>query len=139
MGEVNLGGLIGSWKLVSMQFRMSDNGEILDEPMQGICTFDANGRWTVLAVPPNLIAPTNDGERAAIFNRMIAYSARCTFTANQLNAKIDAAWTPDFKGMQFNRFVDLESDMLTITSPEWEHPFFEGRKTVVVVSWERER
>ena len=139
MGAASLAGLIGSWKLVSVQFRMSDNGEVIDDPLQGVCTFDANGRWTVVAVPSNLDAPANDTERAAIFNRTIAFSGRCGFKGNQMNAKVDTAWNPAFKGMEFIRFVDLEGDRLTVTQPEWEHPFFKGRKTVVVVSWERER
>src|ERR1700730_8122811 len=124
MGEINLTELIGSWKLTSVQFRMSDNGEIIDDPIQGFCTFDANGRWTVVAVPLDLGAPVNDAERAAIFNRTSAFSGRCEFNGNQMNVKADIAWNPAFKGMEFVRFVDLEGDQLTITQPEWEHPFF---------------
>jgi len=139
MGEAGLSGLIGSWRLISVQFRMSDNGEVIDEPIEGVATFDANGRWTVVAVPSDLAGPTSDAERAAIFNRTIAFSGRCELHGNQMNVKADVAWNPAFKGMEFTRFLDLEGDRLTITQPEWEHPFFKGRKTVVVVSWERER
>ena len=41
-----LNALIGSWKLASVDFKMSDNGEIIPECLTGFCMFDANGRWT---------------------------------------------------------------------------------------------
>ena len=138
MGEGTLAGLVGSWRLVSVQFRMSDNGEIIEDPIEGVCTFDTNGRWTVVAVPSDLSAPTNDAERSTIFSRTIAFSGLCRFDENELHVTTDIAWNPAFKGMEFTRFVELEGDRLTITQPEWEHPFFKGRKTVVVVSWQRE-
>jgi Lipocalin-like domain len=139
MGKASFAGLIGSWRQISLQFRMSDNSEVIDEPRQAVCTFDANGRWTVVGVPSDVAGPTNDTERAAIFNRIVAFSGRCELNGNQMNVKVDVAWNPAFKGMEFTRFIELEGDRLTITQPEWEHPFFKGRKTVVVVSWERER
>jgi len=49
--EAGLFGLIGSWRLIALQFTMSDNGEVIDEPIEGISTFDANGRWTMIALP----------------------------------------------------------------------------------------
>lgn len=118
---------------------MSDNNEVIDKPRQGVCTFDANGRWTVVGVPSDAAGPTNDIERATLFSRIVAFSGRCELNGNQMNVKVDVAWNPAFKGMEFTRFIELEGDRLTITQPEWEHPFFKGRKTVVVVSWERER
>jgi hypothetical protein len=54
MGETGLSGLIGSWRLIALQFTMSDNGEVIDEPMEGVSTFDANGRWTFVGVPSDL-------------------------------------------------------------------------------------
>jgi hypothetical protein len=63
-------GLIGSWKILSVRYIMSDNGEIIDEPLEGVCSFDANGRWTVFAIPRATAAPTNDTERAAIYGRL---------------------------------------------------------------------
>jgi hypothetical protein len=139
MGKAGLSGLIGSWRLISLQFTMSDNGEVIDEPIEGVGTFDANGRWTFVGVPSDLAEPTSDAECAAIFNRTVAFSGRCELNGNEMNVKLDVAWNPAFKGFEFKRSLDLEGDRLTITQPEWEHPFFKGRKTVAVVSWERER
>jgi hypothetical protein len=92
MGEGTLAGLIGSWKLVSVQFRMSDNGEIIDDPIEGVCTFDTNGRWTVVAVPSNLSAPTNDAERSTIFNRTIAFSGRGIRRSKEWNSHALSTW-----------------------------------------------
>ena len=101
---------------ISVQFRISDNGEVIDEPMEGVSTFDANGRWTFVGVPSDLAGPTSDAERAAIFSRTIAFSGRSELNGNQLNAKIDVAWNPAFKGFEVTRFIDLEGDRLTIHS-----------------------
>lgn len=139
MGAAGFSGLVGSWRLISLRFRMSDNGEVIDEPMEGLSTFDANGRWTFVGIPSDLVGPTSDAERAAIFNRTVAFSGRCELIGNQLNVKMDVAWNPAFKGFEFTRFFKLEEDKLTITQPEWEHPFFKGRKATAVVLWEREQ
>jgi hypothetical protein len=138
MEEVGLSGLVGSWKLVSVQFKMSDNGEVISEPIGGSGTFDASGRWTVVAVPSDLPEPTTDAERATIFNRTIAFSGRCRFDGNRMTVNVDVAWNPAFQGSEFVRFLDLKGDRLIVTQPEWEHPFFKGRKTVVTALWDRE-
>jgi len=80
----------------------------------------------------------HDAECAAIFNRIIAFSGRCKLHGNRLNAIVDTAWNPAFQGAELVRFIDLQGDRLTITQPEWEHPFFKGRKTVVTIAWDRE-
>ncbi|MGE0225746.1 MAG: lipocalin-like domain-containing protein [Acetobacteraceae bacterium] len=138
MSKDQLSELIGSWKLVSIVFTMSDNGETICQPLSGFCTFDADGRWTVVAVPSDLPAPTTDAERVTLFNRTIAFSGRCSVSGNRLTVKVDVAWNPAFHGSELVRFVDLEGDRLIVTQPEWEHPFFNGRKTVVTVEWVRE-
>jgi hypothetical protein len=73
MEEAGFSRSISSWRLISVQFRMSDNGEVIDEPMEGVSTFDANGRWTFVGVPSDLAGPTSDAERAAIFSRTIPF------------------------------------------------------------------
>jgi hypothetical protein len=138
MEEAGFSRLIGSCRLISLQFTMSDNGEVIDEPMEGVSTFDANGRWTFVGIPSDLAGPTSDAERAAILSR-IAFSGRCELNGEPTNAKIDVAWHPAFKGLEFTRFIDPAGDRLTITQPEWGYPFFKGRKTIAVVLWERER
>src|ERR1700750_802048 len=136
MDDMTRDSLLGSWKLTSARYRMSDNGEVIDEHIQGFCTFDANGRWTAVAVPSDLDAPESDAERSAIFSRTIAFSGRCSFDGNQITVKLDVAWNPAFKGREFQRIAELEGDRLTIIQPEWEHPFFKGRKTVGTVTWQ---
>jgi len=86
--------LIGSWTLQSLKFTMSDTGEVIEAPMEGVCTFDANGRWTVVTVPADMSGPTNDAERAALFNRTIAFSGPCQFDGNKLTVIPDFASYP---------------------------------------------
>jgi hypothetical protein len=131
--------LIGSWTLASAYFTMSDNGEVIAHQAEGICTFDKNGRWTVFAMPKDAKAPANEQERAAIYDRLVAFSGRCVFQGNRLEVTPDNIWNPALKGQRFVRFLNLDGDCLTITQPEWEHPFFPGRKTVATILWQRER
>ena len=37
------------------------------------------------------------------------------------------------------RIVEIDGERMTITQPEWEHPFFPGRKMTGIVTWLRER
>ena len=83
-------------------------------------------------------APTTDQEHAELFNRLIAFSGRCRRDGAGIMVKIDVAWNPAFIGAEIYRAIDLKGDRLTVTQPEWEHPFFPGRKTVVTVYWDRE-
>ena len=139
MEQTILAGLIGSWKLVSVHYTMSDNGEVIDEPVEGVCNFDVRGRWTVVVVPRGVGPPVNEAQRAAIFDRTVAFSGLCHFVNDRLEVRPDAASNPTFKDMTFIRFFNLDGDRLTISQPEWEHPFFPGRKTVGTVLWDRDR
>jgi len=102
-----LNALIGSWKLTSVDFKMSDNGEIISENLTGFCTFDANGRWTAVTVPSGRKAPTTDQERVELFNRLIAFSGRCRQDGAAIMVKIDVAWNPAFIGAEIYRAIDL--------------------------------
>jgi hypothetical protein len=138
MANSLLSELVGSWKLVSGQFKMSDNGEIIIEHPHGFCTFDSNGRWTAVSVRSGQKKPETDQECADLFNHMVAFSGRCRTDGAGIVVTVDAAWNPAFTGAELHRTVDIRDDRLTIAQPEWEHPFFPGRKTIVTVYWERE-
>jgi Lipocalin-like domain len=141
-GEVSGGDstqLVGSWRLVSVQFKMSDDGEVIEEHHNGVCTFDADGRWTAISTPFGVAVPETDGDRAAVFSRIVAFSGRFRLDGNQMFTKIDVAWNPAFVNAEWLRIIDLNGNRLTMTQPEWEHPFFPGRKTVVTVIWVREQ
>jgi hypothetical protein len=90
-------------------------------------------------MPRASVAPTSDTERAAIYVRLVAFSGRCAFDGARLEVRPDLIWNPALKNMLFIRFFSLDGDHLTITQPEWEHPFFPGRKPVATILWERDR
>ena len=131
-------GLIGSWKLISVHYTLSDTGETIDEPLAGTCSFDANGRWTLIVIPRDADPPTNETERAALFGRIIAFSGRCRFDGERLETRPDVASNPAFKEITFVRSVTVDGDRLTMVQPEWEHPLFSGRKTVATAVWDRD-
>jgi hypothetical protein len=54
MSSIDRQALLGAWKLISIQLKMSDTGEIVDlygpEPI-GACLFDPSGRLMVVITP----------------------------------------------------------------------------------------
>jgi hypothetical protein len=142
MTELACGKLVGSWRLVTAKGKLSDSGKLVDllgpDPL-GFCTFDANGRWTVVTTASGLATPTSDLERAGLFTRMVAFTGRYHIDGDLIVTKVDVAWSPALVGSDLTRVADLDGDQLTLIQPEWEHPFFPGRKMVGIVVWSREQ
>jgi hypothetical protein len=135
--------LIGSWKIVSAQGRFVDSDEVVDllgpNPL-GYCTFDGNGRWMVVTSASRLPVITTDAERAEwLGHGFVAFTGQYRVDADIIHTRIDVAWNPAFVGVEIPRQMQLTGDQLTVIQPEWEHPFFPGRKMVGVVLWQRER
>ena len=113
MADALLEALTGSWKQTGLEFKMSDNGEIIRKDFRGFCNFDANGRWTVVTMPMDSTKPETDQERIELYNWLVAFSSRCRVEADGIVAAIDVAWNPAFLGAEIYRGVSLDGDRLT--------------------------
>jgi hypothetical protein len=143
MASVDRTTLVGSWKLVSAVGKMSDTGEIVHllgpNPL-GFCMFDANGRWMVVTSASLLPILTNDADRAEWFSRrLVAFSGRFDLSQNSIVVSVDVAWNPALVGATMTRVVEMDRERMTLIQPEWEHPFFPGRKMIGIVTWHREQ
>ena len=143
MDGIDRSKLVGSWQIVSAKGMFVGSEEIVDllgsNPL-GYCMFDDHGRWMVVTSASQLPVITTDAECAQWFgHRLVAFSGRYEVNGNTILTKVDVAWNPAFVGVEMPRQIELDGDRMTVTQPEWEHPFFPGRKMVGVVVWQRER
>src|SRR5271168_1046749 len=73
----DLAPLVGSWRLLSAGMTYADTKERIEPwgptPV-GCMVLDPGGRIMFLFTKPNRLAPTNDSERAALFDGLLSYS-----------------------------------------------------------------
>jgi hypothetical protein len=132
MSSVDRQALLGAWKLISIQLKMSDTGEIVDlygpEPV-GACLFDPSGRLMVV------ITPSGPRESPGFVG---GYSGKFCLDGDTLVTRFDVAIHPSQDGTEQRRSVDLQGDILTLTSPEQAFGQYDGRVAVGTVVWQRE-
>ena len=99
----------------------------------------ADGRWLALATAEGRIVPTNDVERAAALQTMIAYTGRYKCENGVVRTRVEAAWNEAWVGTEQVRNLRFETDdLLHIVSNPMPHPNVPGRQVRVVVTWGRE-
>lgn len=100
---------------------------------------DAGGRIVFLFMKANRKPPTNDADRAALFNSMVAYSGFVKQDGpGRFITTVDVSWTPTPEVKQL-RFFSLDGDRLTIRTPAQTNPAFPGRLSIGELVWEREQ
>jgi len=124
-----------------MSNTFSDNNERI-EPLgpkpDGRMMLDAGGRIMFLFARSGRSAPADDGERAVLFNELVAYTGLVRPDGlGRLITTVDLAWNPAFGGEQ-RRLFTLDHDRLTIRTPEQTIPLFPDRLMVAELVWERE-
>jgi hypothetical protein len=134
--------LLGSWRLLSMGFTFTDTKERI-EPRgsnpSGCLVLDASGRIMVLFTRSNRRPPTNDGERAILFNDIMAYTGLIRLDgADCFITTVDGAANPSWSGEQVRIFT-MDGDRLTIGSNPQAVPLFPGRLVVGDMDFVRER
>jgi hypothetical protein len=136
VGEANP--LIGTWKLLSLQFEFADTNErrdAYDQP-SGFLIITADGRMmTVLADNARL---PSDG-LGSLFDRMMAYSGRCRLLGDDcFIVAVDVAWHPSWIGTEQTRYFKIDHGILSIISPPQQHPKFPGQTIRGVIVWQKE-
>ena len=137
----DLAPLVGSWCLLSVGSTFTDTMERI-EPWgpnpEGRMVFDSGGRIVFIFTKPNREPPTNDTERARLFDGLLAYTGLVRLDGpGRLITTVDVAWNPAFGGEQL-RFFAIDDDRLTIRTAEHINPQFPMRKLVADVIFMRE-
>jgi hypothetical protein len=113
--------LIGSWRMISWTRQAVATGEITDamgpEPI-GYIAYHADGRMmaTVFrrARLPASDAPWDTGQKALLFDTMLAYVAEYTLERGRVVHHVEAAWNPNWQ-VDLSRPFDLDGDRLVIS------------------------
>ena len=133
-------GLLGTWRLESLQLRMEDTGEVVKpfgpDP-RGSIIFTLDGRMMTVITASRRAPPETETEMAAAFRGMMAYTGRFTVEGDRVVTEVDAAWNPAWEGTQQVRIVHVENERLTLTSEVQDHPLHPGRKLRGIIVWAR--
>jgi hypothetical protein len=133
-------GLLGTWRLCSLQLRMEDTGEVV-EPFgpdpRGSIIFTRDGRMMTVITASRRAPPTTETDMAAAFRGMMAYTGHFSVERDRVVTEVDAAWNPTWEGTRQVRIAEVTSDRLTLTSEVQEHPLHPGRKLRGIIVWAR--
>jgi hypothetical protein len=138
----DLGPLVGSWRLLSVEATFSDTGE-------RVATFGPNpngrmvltpaGRIMFLITKANRQSPANDAARATLFNEAIAYSGMVRLEGpGRFVTTVEVSLFPEEVGTEKLRLFTIDDDHLIIRRPEQPSRVTQGRLAVSDLVWVRE-
>jgi len=133
--------LVGIWKLMSLQFVVSDTGERTDmygaDPLGYLFITPAKRMITVITSQGREPSDSESGD-AALFKSMMAYSGPFRIEGeDQFITEVEVSWHPGWVGTEQARFFFVVGDILSITTAETLHPMFPNRKGRGVLKWQR--
>jgi hypothetical protein len=137
----DLAPLVGSWRLLSAGMTYADTKERIEPwgptPV-GCMVLDPGGRIMFLFTKPNRLAPTNDSERAALFDGLLSYSGLMRLDGpGRFITTVDVTAHPALGG-EVLRLFRIEGDRLIIGSLEQTTPRSPDRSIVIDVVFVRE-
>ena len=113
--------LLGSWKLISFEVELRDSRE-RQRPFganpNGYLILGPDGRMMALLTSKERTAGQKEGDVAALFRSMMAYTGRYRVEGNQFITKVDASWNQSWNGGEQVRFWNLDRDRLVIKN-QW--------------------
>jgi hypothetical protein len=135
------GDLIGVWIIQSFDVIDRTTGlrsQPWGEEPRGTVIFHGDGRMFAMIHASPRGNPVTDADRAAAFQRMLAYSGRFRLDPpNVLVTTVDMSWFEPWIGTEQARYADLAGDQLTLTSAPLDMPK-ETAPIFAVVQWTRE-
>ena len=137
-----LGSLVGSWRLVSVEATFADTGEhvaTFGPDPNGRMVLTAAGRIMFLITKSDRQAPASDAARATLFNETIAYSGTVRPAGpGRLVTTVEISLFPEEVGTEKLRLFTLDGDRLRITRPEQTSRVTHGRVATSDLVWLRE-
>jgi hypothetical protein len=135
--------LVGSWRVKTLTIQIVGEEPTQPfgaEPKGGIVITD-NGRFTAVVSASNRKPASNNDERAALLQSLIAYTGKFTLDGNRLTTKVDTSWNEVYTGANQNqlRFISLDGDKLTIDAPEQDSLVRPDKRFTARLTFEREK
>jgi hypothetical protein len=138
----DLGPLVGSWRLLSVEATFTDTGECVatfGAAPNGRVVITSGGRIMFLITKADRQPPADDAARATLFNETIAYSGSVRLAApGRFITTVEISLFPEEIGTEKLRHFAIEGDRLIITRPEQTSRVTLGRVAVSNLIWERE-
>jgi hypothetical protein len=133
--------IVGTWKLISLQFVITDTGESQDmyeaDPL-GYLVITPDKRMMTIVTSKDRVASDGASGDAALFKTMMAYSGPFRLEGeDQFITEVEVSWHPGWLGTEQARTFSVDGDVLSITTAETQHPMFPGRKGRGVLKWQR--
>jgi hypothetical protein len=132
--------LVGQWRLLSFNLENQQSGDVV--PVFGpkpkgrlVILPDA---FIVLVTAAGRPIPKTDGERAAAFNQIIAYSGPFEIEDDRLKVKVDIAWNEAWGNTVQVRTFKLVNSRLSLVSAWAPSPFDPATTARGILEWERE-
>ncbi|MFX0544473.1 lipocalin-like domain-containing protein [Roseovarius sp. S1116L3] len=114
--------ILGTWRMKSWTREALETGEISDamgpDPI-GYIAYHADGRMMATVFRRNRIRANgeggwSEGEKAALFDSMLAYVASYSLEGRRVVHHVERAWNPSWE-MDLSRPFTLENGSLTIS------------------------
>lgn len=138
MGHENL---FGVWKLISLQFVVTDTGECRDmygaDPLGYIFITPDKRMMTIITSKDRKPSDSESGD-ADLYKSMMAYSGPFRIEGtDQFVTEVEVSWHPGWVGTDQARTFSIVDGILSITTAETLHPMFPGQKGRGVLKWQR--
>src|SRR5215469_10891298 len=130
--------LIGTWKLLAVQFESADGGEpqqLFGPAPRGRLIVTGTGDFMTVITSADR-ALMRDSTR--LFETMMAYAGKYRLEDNKIIVSCDLSWHPVWVGTEQVRFFKLHGDRLSLRSPKQTHPRYPDRMAYGVIDWARE-
>jgi Lipocalin-like domain len=133
--------LLGVWKIESFYSEDKATGarkKSYGERPNGYGILTPEKRMMVVISAEARRTPTTDADRSGAFLSMISYSGVYRVEEDRFITKVDVSWNEAWTGTEQIRYVKLEGDIMTLTSPWQPDPNTLGNPEVrLVVVWSR--
>jgi hypothetical protein len=134
--------VLGTWKMLTWQREVLATGETVDalgpDPV-GYFSYGADGRMMALVVRADRAVPSGlptKGQKAELYDSMLAYAGTWTIDEEKLVYRIDISWNQVWTGTEQIRVHSMEGDKLVLTDPPSRNPH-DGREVVPRIAWRK--
>ena len=134
--------MVGTWKLTSWVIQVVGEQQAT-EPMggnpKGRLVITPDGYMSVIVAAGNRKPATNNDERAALLNSLLACTGKYNVEGDKITINVDVSWNELLTGQDQVRYVKVEGDKLSIRTAEQVSAVYPGKRVIGTLAWERER
>ncbi len=134
--------LFGTWRVTSFKVQVigePEERDIFGSNPKGYVILTPEPRIMVFIAADGRRPPTNQAEAAAMLQSMIAYTGRITLEPDKFTTDVEISQNQIYAGTPQVRFYIVNGDKLTLRTPEQSSALFPGKRTIAVLTFERQK